>query len=124
MEMPVDSMPRPMTPLRQAVAAAALFLFAPSGLLAQWPSYTAKGVPRTAKGKPDLTAPAPRTADGKPDLSGVWQPAPPTRTPEPERAGVSTCDPTRSQFCSIAMGLKDPLPFQPWAAALRQQRIV
>ena len=30
-------------------------------------------MPRTADGKPDLTAPAPRTPDGKPDLSGIWQ---------------------------------------------------
>jgi hypothetical protein len=30
------------------------------------------GTPRTAGGKPDLTAPARRTADGKPDLTGVW----------------------------------------------------
>ena len=32
------------------------------------------GIPRTADGKPNLTAPAPRTSDGKPDLSGLWQP--------------------------------------------------
>ena len=32
----------------------------------------AAGVPKTADGKPDLTAPAPRTADGKPDFSGNW----------------------------------------------------
>src|ERR1044072_3321926 len=41
-------------------------------LLAQWPSYAKRGVPRTANGQPDLTAAAPRTADGKPDLSGIW----------------------------------------------------
>jgi hypothetical protein len=39
---------------------------------AQWINYPTPGVPRTADGKPDLTAPVPRTADGKPDLSGVW----------------------------------------------------
>ncbi len=39
---------------------------------AQWLNYPAPGTPRTADGKPDLTAPAPHTADGKPDLSGVW----------------------------------------------------
>ena len=39
---------------------------------AQWLNHTAPGVPRTADGKLNLTAPAPRTADGKPDLSGVW----------------------------------------------------
>src|SRR5438876_3704011 len=43
-----------------------------SSISAQWPAYTPPGVPKTADGKPDLTAPAPRTADGHPDLSGVW----------------------------------------------------
>jgi hypothetical protein len=41
-------------------------------LMAQWPNHPAHGMPRTADGKPNLSAPAPRTADGKPDLSGVW----------------------------------------------------
>src|SRR4029453_8832140 len=39
---------------------------------AQWLNFQTPGVPRTADGKPNLSAPAPRTADGKPDLSGVW----------------------------------------------------
>ena len=39
---------------------------------AQWLNFSTPGVPRTADGKPNLSAPAPRTADGKPDLSGVW----------------------------------------------------
>jgi hypothetical protein len=39
---------------------------------AQWLNFRTPGVPRTADGKPNLSAPAPRTADGKPDLSGVW----------------------------------------------------
>ncbi len=42
-------------------------------LHAQWLKYPTPGIPRTADGKPNLTAPAPRTADGKPDLSGLWQ---------------------------------------------------
>jgi hypothetical protein len=39
---------------------------------AQWLNVPTPGMPRTADGKPNLTAPAPRTADGKPDLSGLW----------------------------------------------------
>jgi len=39
---------------------------------AQWLNFPTPGTPRTADGKPKLTAPAPRTADGKPDLTGVW----------------------------------------------------
>src|SRR5439155_19481864 len=35
--------------------------------------FPTPGIPRTADGKPNLTAPLPRTPDGKPDLSGIWQ---------------------------------------------------
>jgi hypothetical protein len=37
-------------------------------LHAQWISYETPGVPRTADGKVNLTAPVARTHDGKPDL--------------------------------------------------------
>ena len=40
---------------------------------AQWLSLPLPGTPRTADGKPNLTAPAPRTADGKPDHTGIWR---------------------------------------------------
>ena len=39
---------------------------------AQWLDVPTPGMPRTADGKPNLSAPAPRTSDGKPDLSGIW----------------------------------------------------
>ncbi len=42
-------------------------------LAAQWLNYPTPGLPRTADGKPNLSAPAPRMPDGKPDLSGVWE---------------------------------------------------
>ena len=42
-------------------------------LSAQWLKQPTVGIPRTADGKPNLSAPAPRTADGKPDLSGIWR---------------------------------------------------
>lgn len=40
---------------------------------AQWIDYKTPGIPRTADGKPNLSAPTPKTADGKPDFSGLWR---------------------------------------------------
>jgi hypothetical protein len=40
---------------------------------AQWANVHSLGVPRTANGHVNMTAPTPRTAAGKPDLSGMWQ---------------------------------------------------
>ena len=54
------------------IMAALLVTLSASPLPAQWLNYPTPGIPRTAEGKPNLSAPAPRTADGKPDLSGVW----------------------------------------------------
>lgn len=39
---------------------------------AQWLDRPWPGIPRTADGKPNLTAPTPRGPGGKPDLTGVW----------------------------------------------------
>jgi hypothetical protein len=39
---------------------------------AQWLNHPTPNIPRTADGKPDLTAPPPRSADGRPDFSGHW----------------------------------------------------
>ncbi len=49
-----------------------VFAILSTGAQAQWLNYPTPGTPRTADGKPNLTAPAPRALDGKPDLSGVW----------------------------------------------------
>src|SRR5215471_20161086 len=62
--------------------AALLLTMAP--LLAQWLNYPTPGIPRTADGKPALSASPPKTADGKPDLSGVWK-AEPTALSEIEQ---------------------------------------
>ena len=43
-------------------------------LAAQWLTLATPGIPRTADGEPDLSAPAPRAADGRPDLTGLWVP--------------------------------------------------
>jgi hypothetical protein len=63
----------------------------------QWLNYPTPGIPRTADGKPNLSAPAPKTADGRPDLTGLW-----------------------TGFVGVTdLKLDDA---QPWARALVQQR--
>ena len=59
--------------LSRSMTFASLLALLATPAAAQWLNYPTPGIPRTADGKPDLTAPAPRTADGKPDLSGMWQ---------------------------------------------------
>ena len=98
------------------------FLLLSLALAVQWPSYPSPGVPRLADGKPDLTAPAPRTADGKPDLSGIWNYAGILgfrgRPPDPPQG-----TPPQATFWNIEAGFKEGLPFRPWAAELRKQRM-
>jgi hypothetical protein len=78
-----------------------LLVLAP--LPAQW-KVTDKGVPRTADGKPNLSAPAPRRADGKPDLTGIWIADPP-------------------KLRDVTAGLKPgEVSMQPWAAKLFAER--
>ena len=48
-------------------------LFAASSASAQWFKLTTPGIPRTADGRPNLSAPTPRGPDGKPLLGGIWQ---------------------------------------------------
>ena len=97
-------------------------VFVSPALVAQWPSYPTKSVPRAADGKPNLTAAPPRTADGVPDLSGIWNyagvlgfrggpPPPPPGTP------------VQATFWNIEAGFKEGLPFTPWGAELRRQRM-
>jgi hypothetical protein len=57
--------------------AALLLLAGTLPAAAQWLDRPWPGIPRTADGQPDLSAPAPRGADGRPDLSGVWDASPP-----------------------------------------------
>jgi hypothetical protein len=52
-----------------------LLLASATPLSAQWLTLPTPGIPRTADGKPNLTAPAPRTADGHADLNGLWRSA-------------------------------------------------
>ncbi len=117
---------------RRCIFAASLLMAAmPAALFAQWPSYPTPGVPRTADGKPNLSAPAPKTNDGKPDLSGLWQN---NRTVGGTVAARSSANPPsnnedllaiarRSPFWNLGSQFKDGLPFTPWAAELHRQRV-
>jgi hypothetical protein len=58
------------------ISIAIAFSLATSFLQAQWINQRAIGIPRTADGKPDFSAPTPKAHDGKTDLSGLWQLAP------------------------------------------------
>jgi hypothetical protein len=102
--------------------AAAFAVALTATLAAQWPAYPAGQLPRTADGKVDLKAPAPRTSDGKPDLSGLWAyagvlgfrggpPPPPPGTPP------------QATFWNVEAGIKEGLPFTPYGASVRKQRM-
>src|SRR5439155_8575922 len=72
---------------------------------AQWTKVPAAAIPRTADGKPNLSAPAPRLPDGRPDLSGIWEP----------NGG--------RYVQNLAADLKpDDVQYQPWAKALFDER--
>ena len=89
---------------------------------AQWAQVHDRALPRTADGKPNLTAPAPKAADGQPDLGGIWVVE--TAPPPP---GVQTVEgdlPTPRYLVNIAVDLKpEDDPLQPWSAELLQQRL-
>ena len=112
--------------MRRFVLASVLFLSVPVMLSAQWPSFVRKDIPRTSEGKPDLNAPPPRLPDGKIDFSGTWE----SRIPPSGRLGGPMVPnlpggdaPPLAAFANIAQNIKDGLPFTPWAAELRKQRM-
>ena len=91
---------------------------------AQWPPFLRPDVPRAADGSPDLSAPAPRLASGKPDFSGVWE----SRIPPSGRLGGPMLPsigeaPPVATFPNIGANMKEGVPYTPWAAELRKQRM-
>lgn len=71
----------------------------------QWLHQPTPGLPRTAAGKPNLSAPAPRTADGKPDFTGLW-----------------TVNAGAGHSANVAADLKES-DVEPWAEAIYKQRL-
>jgi hypothetical protein len=71
---------------------------------AQWLSLPLPGTPRTADGKPNLSAPAPKTPDGRPDLSGIWR----------AESG---------RYLANLAGEGTDVPMHPWAAAVYKERV-
>src|SRR5437868_5583489 len=80
-----------------------IVLLVSSPAFAQWANVPVAALPRTADGKPNLSAETPRLSDGKPDLSGIWN-AP------------------GGYLRDLARDLKEAVPFQPWARALYDER--
>jgi len=125
--------------MRRAIAGVGIIVTICSvSLAAQWPKHPTPGVPRDADGRVRMDAPTPRTSDGKPDLSGNWirvrgegafaapelsglvrdQAA--TQTPAPP---VDPTSPPIATFWEISANIPGGLPFTPWAAEIKKQRM-
>jgi hypothetical protein len=115
---------RVISSLCLALTAAAV-ISRPAPLSAQWLKYPTAAVPRTADGKPNLSAPTPRTRDGKPDFSGMWltNDGPPCRN-NPGAEFIECGIELPISVLGFNMGAKTPggLPLQPWAADLVKKR--
>jgi hypothetical protein len=93
-----------MNNTRHVLLSFAAMLAATGSVFAQWTKVPPPAVPRTADGRPNLSAPAPRLPDGKPDLSGVWN-AP------------------AKYLRNLASDMKpEEVPFQQWAKAVYDER--
>lgn len=97
-------------PMRRTVMLIALALLLPGQHAGgQWLQHPTAGLPRTADGKPDLSAPVRRTAEGRPDLAGIWGPEFAQGFPK--------------YLLDIAVDLgPEGVPFQDWSRSLYRER--
>jgi hypothetical protein len=89
----------------QRIALVVAVALLPGELSAQWLDFRTPNIPRTADGRPNLTAPPPRTPDGKPDVSGTW-------TPE-----------TNPYRFDLILDVRDEKVFRPAAEAVFLERV-
>ena len=109
------------SPDRRVQAVAALFCLIAGSASAQWINQPTAGIPRTADGKPNLTAPAPRASAGVPDLSGLWRLKPQADVARLiKEAGVTEAAQRQHDQFMHELGRDDPsvrcLPLGPRAA--------
>jgi hypothetical protein len=72
---------------------------------AQWDPYPMKNVPRDAKGKVDINAPARKMPDGKPDFQGFYMPR------------------NFRTLLDLTAGTTGPIPLTDWGKQVLQERI-
>ncbi len=100
---------------------------APQLARAQWLNYPTPGIPRTADGKPNLSARTPHDASGKPNLSGLWQTesAPPELLARliPAATNGAGEEPLSQYFVNIFSDFRpEDIPFRPAAAQAYRER--
>src|SRR5262249_25472407 len=116
--------------MQQSIVRSVLLALVVSGILgwstmsAQWLKYPTAGVPKTADGKPNLSAPPPKAPDGKPDFTGIWLTdnalCPKSQDPEQLTCGPEL--PMGKEGINMGASLPGGLPYQPWLAALVKKR--
>jgi hypothetical protein len=92
-----------------------------STVLAQWLDFPTPGIPRTAAGGPDMTAPAPRTSDNKPDFTGIWFSNVPSVDTCAEEGCITEERMAREQI-NLGLGLPDGLPYTQWSLDIMVDR--